>query len=344
MSKIGILGDLHLREYLGYADYVSDHRLPEKKEIIDFIVDSYHDCDVIVMLGDQLNARNNPSSVLREFVSFIERYENKEVFILAGNHEKNGDGSSALDFLREIKKPRWHIITDRAEHHTINGTSMTFLPYFYRSELEVDNNERGREMVMKLLKPADLLFAHLGFSGTTVNNFLVDNFNEIILPLEQVAKKYKHIFGGHIHQACDKGVLSVLGSTFNNEIGERKKTIIIYDTDKQEVKRITLPGVSIIKKENILPEDLITIFNLDSNQIVKLVLTDPKLKKLVPRYREILSNFKAHMLIEQYPSERRKIDLSGVIIDLGTEDLLKLYARERKVDENKLLNAFDLIK
>jgi hypothetical protein len=173
---------------------------------------------------------------------------------------------------------------------------------------------------------------------------LVDNFNEIILPLEQVAKKYKHIFGGHIHQACDKGVLSVLGSTFNNEIGERKKTIIIYDTDKQEVKRITLPGVSIIKKENILPEDLITIFNLDSNQIVKLVLTDPKLKKLVPRYREILSNFKAHMLIEQYPSERRKIDLSGVIIDLGTEDLLKLYARERKVDENKLLNAFDLIK
>jgi DNA repair exonuclease SbcCD nuclease subunit len=99
---IGIIGDLHFKESLGYAEYIKDHRVGEKKKILDFIVEEFSDCDAVVFMGDQLNSRNNTSEVIRDFVSFVERFDGKEVFIIKGNHESTPHGRSAIDFMKEI--------------------------------------------------------------------------------------------------------------------------------------------------------------------------------------------------------------------------------------------------
>ena len=44
----GIIPDLHLKKFLSYSDNVEDQRLPEKKEILDFIVESFKMCEKIV--------------------------------------------------------------------------------------------------------------------------------------------------------------------------------------------------------------------------------------------------------------------------------------------------------
>lgn len=83
--KILAVGDLHFKDSLGYADCLEDRRVSEKESVLSFIVDQAEDCEVIVFCGDQLNARNNSSSVLKNFVGFLERFKNKQVFIIAGN-------------------------------------------------------------------------------------------------------------------------------------------------------------------------------------------------------------------------------------------------------------------
>ena len=60
-NNILVVGDLHLCPSLGYAEYVADGRIAEEKEILDFIIKQASDCDRIVFLGDQLNAKNNHS-------------------------------------------------------------------------------------------------------------------------------------------------------------------------------------------------------------------------------------------------------------------------------------------
>ena len=83
--NIGVIGDLHFRESMSYADYIDDRRAGEKKEVLDFIVNEFSDCPAVVIVGDALNLRNNPSEVSREFVAFIERFFDKELYIIAGN-------------------------------------------------------------------------------------------------------------------------------------------------------------------------------------------------------------------------------------------------------------------
>lgn len=75
---------MHLRERMGYADFLPDGRKKEKEEVLNTIFDLSKGCDRVIFLGDQLNGRNNPSEVIREFVHYIERFK-QEVFILAGN-------------------------------------------------------------------------------------------------------------------------------------------------------------------------------------------------------------------------------------------------------------------
>ncbi len=83
--KILAVGDLHFRNELGYADYIPDHREAEKKGVLDFIVKQAKNHEAVVLLGDIFNARNNSSKVIREVVEFIERFEDKEVYMIAGN-------------------------------------------------------------------------------------------------------------------------------------------------------------------------------------------------------------------------------------------------------------------
>lgn len=338
--KILCIGDAHFKDSLSYADYISDRRVSEKKEILDFIIKQSKDCQHIVFLGDNFNSKNNSSETNREFVEFLERFENKELYIISGNHCKKGDGKTAIDFLAEVKKPNWHIFT-KPGSVSIEGArtfKFDFLPYMLNSELGVENYEMATKKVVKELDGGDILFAHHTISGSTWNGFKADELTtEIVLPREKLEKKYKLIVAGHIHAPQSMGNTLVTGSLFTSEVGELEKFIYKIDEELKIVK-FKVPAREIHKLDNPTEKQLAKI---PGNSIVKVTLTDKKID--VEEMEKILSKFDAHLLIEDYPNERKKMKIEEGAFDFSIEALLKLYSEEKKVELSKLLNGLKII-
>lgn len=419
---IGVVGDMHLKENLGYADYITDRRIPERKKILEFIHDNFEDCDAIVLMGDNFNGKNNPSSIIREFVAFVKGFGKKDIYILAGNHEKFGDGRSAVDFMREMKMPHWHVITDGIKTFSDETTEMTFCPYMSKAELNIASNSEASESVLNALRSGEgvsrggllewigqnvaaeatgdhpnlteedlsrllvgmrrdgetppneyvavtdtvqggattartatilarapqqlnkkkVLFAHHAISGTVVRDAsTTDLFNEPVLDKSKLLNKFDLIVGGHIHLPSSDSKVIITGSVFNNEVGEKGKKIWKIDTETMAFEHIDLPGRKIFKLENPTNED---ILNIPEKSIVKVILTK-KIEGGNDALKGILKNrFDAYLLLEQYPSERKKIHFDEGMVAFTPESLLESYAKERKIDINKLKAAYDLIK
>lgn len=347
---IGIIGDQHFRDNLAYADNISDRRVAEEKEILDFIVESFKDCEHIVLLGDNFNARNNSSETNRKFVEFLERFGKKDVYIISGNHEKKGDGKTAIDFLGEIDKPNWHIFTKpssiefavkhQARKIATKGTEtlkIDFLPYMLNSELGVENCEEATKEIMKHLDGGDILFAHHAISGTSFNGIKTDMLHEVVLPKAKLEKKYKLVVAGHIHAPQQYGNILITGSLFTMEVGEIEKFIWKIDKDL-EVEKIKVPGREIHKLENPTPDDLDAV---PPNSIVKTIVTDKKID--IEKLKEELGRFDASLLVEDYPDTRKKAHIEEGAFDFSIEALLKLYSEEKGVDYQKLLKGLQLI-
>jgi len=331
-----IVGDLHEKENLGYSEYIKDGRRSEKREIFNFLVDQSKDCDKVVFMGDVFNGRNNPSTVIAGVTRLIERFGKKEIYILGGNHDKKADGTSALDYLKEVRKPNWHVITDEV---TVIG-DMVFCPYFTRQELGCKTNEEAEKMLMKMItgRKKKMLFVHHAISGTKVTkNVTTDFFNEIVLKRAILEKEYEFVCGGHIHAPTQEDNLVVTGSIFNNEVGEHGKFIWKYG---DKIEKIALPGRGIYKVEN----DIAEIKKIPSGSIVKFILTE-KTDDIEAIETTLKAATDAYLLLERYPRTRKKSKaLEGMSFDFNPETLLEVYAKERDVDIKKLKKAYNLIK
>lgn len=337
---IGIIGDLHLKENLGYADYVKDRRIPEAKEVLDFIVKSFSDCDSVVFMGDQLHSRSSSPHVIKEFVNFLERFEGKEVYVLAGNHEKFGDGRSAMDFLKEITNKRWTIVTNAV----FVKNDMVLCPYFTKAELETTDNKKATEKIMKMLSPNNILFTHHAISDTLSAAGIDTNiFPEPVLPKTKLEKIYKMVIAGHIHTPQAKGRTIITGSIFTSQIGDIQKYIWKLDEKTLKVEQIKLPCREIHQVKDPKDEELAKI---KKNSIVKAIITKklsaPKLGEL----KDKLKKFDAFLLLEQVPHERKKLHFGEgeSLLEFDVDKLLEVYAKEKQVDINKLRHGFELIR
>lgn len=337
-NRILVIGDLHFKQSLGYADYLKYGREKEQKEILDFIIDTSINCQKIIFLGDIFNGRNNPSTVIKEATNFIERFEYKELFLISGNHDLSADGQTAIDYLKEIKNKNWHIITDKIEQIG----NFTFCPYFTKAQLEVKNDEDGQKKIMEQLSGGDILFVHFAISDSLANGGMSTNlFKEIVLPKSELEKKYKLVISGHIHNPCANGKTIIAGSIFNNEISETQKYIWKIDENTLAVEQIKLPGRPIIKLENPSVED----FNkLDKSSIIKVVFTDKKLKNNIDEIKKEIKKFDAGLILEQYPQERKKLHFENGMLEFSVEQLLEVYGKQKKIDITKLKSAYELIK
>lgn len=336
--KISVIGDLHLKPLLTYADYIEDKREGEVQEILDFIFDNSKLCDAIVFMGDLFNSRNNQSEVIRRLVSFIERFSGKEIYIIAGNHEKSADGSSALDFLSEIKNPLWHIFTDQIGIEK----DMVFCPYFKKQELECTDNHEATQKLLEKLPVGTILFAHHAFSQSyTDTGSLTDTFDEVVLPREELEKKYKLCVGGHIHAPQNDSKFIVTGSIFVNEMNEKSKQIFTIDTDSSKITSLSLPGRVLQKLENPTLDE---IKEFPKKSILKVVLTDPAFKEKEAEIKKALKRVDGFMLLEQFPGERKKTVLESNLLDFSVEEMLEVYAKQKQADTAKLKRAFNLLK
>lgn len=336
---LGIIGDLHMRPYLAYSDYISDKREGEEKEVLDTIVNSFKKCDKIVFLGDQLNGKSNPPEVIRKLVEFIERFDGKEIFIMSGNHDKISAGKTTMDFLKEVKGRNWHIITD----DLVTIGDYDFLPYLINPELGAkDKVEASKALAKKLkkLKKNKILFCHHTISEcTTTSGCQTSVFDEAMLLRNHVEKYYDMVVGGHIHKPQQVGKVLITGSVFNNEVGEHDKAVWLINEETLDITRIPLPGVGIFKLEN---PTLKALSNISKMNIVKAVLTDKKINK--EELLEELKNFASYLLLEQYPNERKAVISGDNILEFDVDKLLELYAKQKGVDVNQLKLAWKEIK
>lgn len=334
INKLLIIGDQHFKAEMGYADYVRDGRRSEKKGVISYILDISKQCQGVVLLGDNLNNRNNPSEVIREFVEFVERFGDKEIFILLGNHEKNGNGKSALDFMKEINKPNWHIITNKIE----KVDNLVFLPYFYKSEAGVSSNEQLKSYIMNNLPEGDYLFAHHAVTG--IGGGEGDFFNEVALPYGELKTKYKRIINGHIHQPLQFESFTQAGSVFTDQVGEVDKFVYVLDQMDDTITPWRLPNNGIYK---LVDPTMDEVAKLKAGSIAKIYINP-----LRPDYNEIKNLAKMaganFNIVEKVDKVRDKVTDSTDIIDLNINDLLKLYAEKNKLNIDLLLEGFDIIK
>ena len=335
--KIGIIGDAHFKDFLSYADYIKDRRVAEKKEILNFVVKSFEDCEHIVFLGDNFHSKNNSSETNREFVEFIEMFGNKEVYIISGNHEKKGDGKTAIDFLGEVKKANWHIFTKPGSMPFSPGLKIDFLPYMLNSELKVENSEAAIKYIMEHLDGGDILFTHHNITGTSFNGISTDTLKGVVLNKEELEKKYKLIIAGDIHVPQQYGKVIITGSLFTSEVGEIEKFIWKVD-DKMVVEKIKVPGRPIYKLTNPTP---IQLTKLPKNAILKIIVTDKNIS--IDELKIVADGLDAYLIIEDYPNERAKMHIEQGAIDFNIESLLKMYSEAKNVDYQKLIHGLELL-
>ena len=335
-KKIGIIGDIHFKNARGYAEYISDKRISEQRDALDFIVQQLSDCESIVLMGDSLDGKNNQSHVISQFVEFIERFNDQKLYILCGNHEKCG-GKSAIDFLNEISNKHWTVFINKVQ--VID--KMVFLPFFFQSELGVEDHKIATKRVLDMLPEGDVLFAHHAISESRTNSGITtDVFSEVVLPRNILEKKYKMVVAGHIHTPDYKNKTIITGSVFNDEVGETGKYIWKINVDDFSVEKIPIPGRKIYKLTDP-KEDNFT--NIEKSSIIKVVITEKKDKKSMEALKEKLRLFDAYILLEQVEHERKKIHFEEGMLEFSVNNLLEIYAKERGVDIKKLHRGFDLL-
>ena len=348
MSKICIIGDLHLKDSLSYSEYFSDKREKEKKEILDYIVMVSSECDKVVTLGDNFHKHDNTSKTIKEFVEFLERFT-VPVVVIAGNHEKSSDGKSALDFLKEVKGKHWTIVTD-VVYSTHSNENIIFCPYFFYSELSTSNKEdASKEVLSRIFQSISLnknkknyLFIHhaisdvLDYGGINTNQY-----NEVVIDRKDL-KQFERAFGGHIHWPSEKDNIIIAGSVFANKVGDEKKYVYILDTETNKVEKKLLPGRQIIKIDYTTKEDLSKI---DYPAIIKVhAKTDEQVDEL-ESLKKTLSDKDQVLIIIKDAADRQTLNVSATnnILDLPLEALLELYAEKRGIPSEKLLQALSLV-
>ncbi len=339
---IAVIPDLHMQEYLGYSDFIEGSRQEEEKEILDFIVESFKDVNKIVFMGDCFQTRNPSSGVIKKFVNFIERFKNKKLFIIAGNHDiLSGGEKSSLDFLKEVKDKDWVVITNKITKLDNN----IFSPYFTRSMLEVETNEDGTKKLMEILDGGNILFTHQTISDSlTTSGQSTNLFNEIVLPRKELQKKFKLIIAGHIHHPSEKIDKTIItGSVFNNEVNETQKYIWTINEDTLKVEKIKLPGRGIYGLTDPTDEDLNKI---PKKSILKVTITKEISTIKINELKEKLKEFDAFVLLSQIPHQRKKLIIDGnsSLLEFSVEQLLSVYAKEKSINLSKLSHGFELIK
>jgi len=331
--KVLILGDPHFRAEMPYSSSLPDGRKDEWEGVKNTLLEEAKKCDAIVLMGDNLNSRNNPSIVLREFVEFLNGFGEKPVHILIGNHERQGS-NTALDFLDRVNHPNWNVYSEISERQIGDGVHATFVPYMTPALLGLGTKEEA-EGHINGLNQSDIAFFHHAITGTSNTEF----FDEIMI--DQSKLKFGFTFGGHVHKhekLADNVI--VTGNLMTHEVGEHEKFAWIWDSNTNKAEEIKLPVRGIYKF--VWEEQTEQSTEIPMNSIVKCYVTDKKTN--IEDVKTFLEPFDASLIVEQYPSERQKVHVQDGALDTSIESMLKVYAEAKGVDYADLMGGLELIK
>lgn len=236
--KIGIIGDIHLRErppacrkddYLTNALIKLEHVLKEN--------------DKVICLGDVFNAYNNSDYLFYKVYELLSRHPKKFITIL-GNHDIMGRNHNDLCKTTIGSLEATSIIEIKKEAFTIDGTTLavSLVDKSNFNEIPIDTeNENillGHNYLEMDLCPEESL------NRAEIKNL---NYSKVFLghehsPCEEVFMENSHIIRMGSFTRCDS-------QTYNED---REIVYYQYDTKTRDIERKVVPSLS---KEEVFVEN-----------------------------------------------------------------------------------------
>lgn len=294
MSKTLIIGDMHLGKglSLGKASVGNSYnsRVNDQVKILNWILELISDRNInrVILTGD-IFEDTRPEYYLTEiFIGWIKAINmmNVDTHIIMGNHDIFRSGKMIISPILDIvSKVDFENVSVHRNITSIvdEGHSFTFMPFRDRRGMECDTATEALQKLDSVIKfeshclPKNVkkvLVGHLAIEGAIyVGDEYNDNLNELMCPLDMFST-FDYTIMGHVHRPqvkSKKPHISHIGSLDTSDYGEtdHKKILIIFDSEKEDFEKITVPSRPLrilrleLSNEKLDPTDFV-IENINS--------------------------------------------------------------------------------
>jgi len=190
----------------------------------------------LIILGDVFHSRKAQSqrvlNAFRTIIKDILTYQGREVYCIAGNHDKV-DGTTEQSFLTPFMDiPNFHLIEEWSKF-SLENLHFLAIPYFTEEEWIRHYNESksyGNVVLNKYAMPRkDILLTHMAFDGSVNNNKMTQQSERLN---QKFFEDYGLVLSGHYHN-CHQVYQNTyhLPSICQNNFGEddRKGFTVLYN-------------------------------------------------------------------------------------------------------------------
>lgn len=335
--KIAITADFHLK-----TEY------PERKLTLQNIFQKLQSLEIshLIIAGDLFDREERNYF---EFDKLVQQFPEIKVYVIPGNHDANINSNYFTANNLKIIDPK-----NKDKKITFENLQFFFIPYETGKSMDealAENNIDNSENLV-LISHGD----YISYS------YEVNPYEKsFYMPLSRFAvEKYKFlkIFLGHIHKPLSYGRVYYPGSPCPLDITETgKRSIIIFDTYSQEIKREYIDTPYIYYDESILTYPVENEFEIIENTLKNLInswrLRDDEKKKVELRLKvkgcsQNINALKQKIeeIIKKEEMKLNEIDVTEVLIISEEErerDKLSIF---EKVKERfkKLLEINDKLK
>lgn len=291
--KILFVPDIHIGNSLNYGKVINgqNSKITDKKELLDFTYDVVEDneVDLVILTGDIWETTNLRPNYISMFFDFLDKCSKMcPIHIIQGNHDftRSGDNViSTLDFLEYMENVHtFKNITTK----TFDNVSITYLPFYDRSQLNKESLNDSIEYISSKLKSSivegntNICVGHMAIqSSLYVGDEIDDISKEIFLPLDCLSE-FSYSLLGHVHKFQVFSTIPYIahvGSLDRSCFGEGSKFLCLLDTDKEEVETIELPSKELVEIEITIPE------NTDPTEYVSNYLKTQSLSNSIVRIK-----------------------------------------------------------
>lgn len=232
--RFAFIADIHLSRY-GQDKLEDESNLPERLHSIKnalYEVGDYcyeNNIETIIIGGDVYHNKSIIYAIAQDLMlDFFEQYKDLNFWLLDGNHDLSGKGSTAVSALRSIVK------CDNVEWVTntpVGDDDLICIPYSHNIVEQVKNNKRK------------ILISHFGLSEGVLNSGM-----SIVsdISISDMVGKYDLVLLGHYHKPQeiirDDIKIYYVGSLIQLDWGEKgeEKRFLVVDTDTLQVDEVPI--------------------------------------------------------------------------------------------------------